>query len=147
MVEAPGAHEAAVGIGLAVLADRRDQVAQPQPGRAGDRVARVWSGCRPRRAAPCRVPVRRRGSRPVPPWLNDLVVGDVDRDVEDRRFAAAPPLRPAQRDVEQLLALDHRGEGLAAQRRLDDVVDVGGADAPALALVRVDAELQVRSGP
>ncbi len=73
-----------------------------------------------------------------------LVVDDVHRDVQDRRLAGPPPLGPADGDVEQLLALDHAGHGLGAHGAADDVVDVGRRHAPLLALLRIDAELQVR---
>src|SRR5438309_572928 len=56
--------------------------------------------------------------------------------------ARSRPLRPAQRDVEGLLPLDHLAERLAAHGRLDDVVDVGHADVPGGALVAVDGEFQ-----
>ena len=47
-------------------------------------------------------------------------------------------------DVEQLFPLDHAGHGLGAHGAADDVVDVGRRHAPFLALLRIDAELEVR---
>ena len=38
---------------------------------------------------------------------DDRVVDDVHRDVQDRRLVVAPPLRPADGNVEELLAFDH----------------------------------------
>ncbi len=76
-----------------------------------------------------------------------LVVDDVHRDVQDRRLVAPPPLGPADGDVEELLALDHAGQGLGGHGAGDDVVDVGRRHAPLLALQRIDAELAGATAP
>ena len=47
-----------------------------------------------------------------------------------RGLAGTPPLGPANRDVKQLLALDHAGHRLVAYGTTDDVVDVGRRKAP-----------------
>ena len=69
--------------------------------------------------------------------------GDVDRDPADDLGVVAQVLGQPQDDVVELLPLDHLREGPAADRHLDDGLDVGHVDAVAGALVAVDLDLQV----
>ncbi len=71
------------------------------------------------------------------------VAGYVHGNIEDGLLVAAQMFRPAQGDVEGLLALDHLCERLAAHRGLDGVLDVLDADVPALALLSINGELEV----
>src|SRR5205807_8941853 len=76
--------------------------------------------------------------------LDHGVVGDVDRDVEDCLSTIPQPFRPAQGDIESLLALGHLSEGLAADCAFDRRLDVRNAHPPAFAPGAIDVELQVR---
>ena len=65
------------------------------------------------------------------PERNLLAVRGGDEDVADLlRRLAEPGLQP-DHQVEELLALHHLGRGDAADRRLDQAVDVGDVEAVA----------------
>src|SRR5260370_37835367 len=90
---------------------------------------------------------RRRGDGPGSLGQHHRVVADIHGNVQDRRLAATQSLGPAYSDIEELLAFDHVGLRFGAQSAGNDVVDVGRHHAPLLALLRIDAELQMRLAP
>ena len=103
--------ELAAQVNGTVFTHRTDQIAQPQ----SRRVAQGIGGARQTAADRGRGltgPAGRR-DKPRPLGLNHLVVADVYGNVEDRSFIASPPCRPTNRHVEDLLAFDHLGHGLA----------------------------------
>ena len=67
--------------------------------------------------APARAVPDRRGNEARILRQHHLIVDDVDRNVENRRFTAPQHPGPADGDVETLLALDHAGLGLIAPER------------------------------
>ena len=134
-----------VGIVLPLVVERRDQIAQAAARAWPQELLNVPPNSLPviRRHVDVDAQLREPGRWPGGRRLLhaghcrevSLVVGDVDRDVEDRLFAAAQVLGPAERDVEPLFAFDHLRAGLAADGRLHDVFHVGHADAPVVALL------------
>ena len=147
-----GSDEVTLGIGPALFVVRRDEVAQ-RPLRIGRQVVQGavpdtavqtrhrQAGAEARHAdAAAREPRRRHAGQKA----RSLIVGDVHRDFQDSVLARTQSFRPAQRDVELLLALDHRRNRLAAHRRFDDRQHVVVARPVGLALVAIDGELQVR---
>ena len=88
----------AVGVDGTILADGTHQVAQPQPRRVAERIGGVGQAAADRGRG-LAGPGRRRGE-PRSLGLDHLVVAHVHGNVEDRRFAAPPPCRPANRHVE-----------------------------------------------
>ena len=137
-----GLLELAVGVNGPILADGAHQVAQPQPRRVAERIGGVGQAAADRGRSLAGAGCRR--DKPRSLGLDHLVVAHVHGNIEDRRFAAPPPCRPADRHVESFLSLDHLRDGLASQGACGHVVHVGHLNAPPLALFRVGTKLQVR---
>ncbi len=142
-----------VRVGPALVVDRRHQLPQAQARHAAEVVDRRVEDVAPQRrhghvgADGIDADARSRHRRL---WRagdiarRDGVVGHLDGNVEDGLFVAAQPLRPAQGDVEGLLALDHLRTRLAADGDGDGVLHVRHTDVPELAPGPIDGELQVR---
>ena len=120
-----GAHELASRVGLAVLAHRRHEVAQPQARRVGDRVGRVDRAAAfvgralPGRCRWQRAPVPGPGLRTT--WLLVMSTGMSRIDV------SLPRSRLGQRTVmsNSFSPSIMRGKALPPRAPSDDVVDVG----------------------
>src|SRR5271157_406677 len=69
--------------------------------------------------------------------------GNVNQDALDHQWVVALARRQAQDDIEKLLALDHLGEGLAADGHAHDLFDVGDAHAVARTELAIDLDFEV----